>query len=73
MEKFAIDKKIKKIINKLIKFIDIQICGVDFLKKDGEWIALEVNSAPGLDFFKSERKKMIEKLIELLTKLAKKN
>ena len=73
MKKFPIDEKIKKIINKMTKFIDIQICGMDFLKKDGEWIALEVNSAPGLDFFESERKKMVEKLIELLAKLAKKN
>ena len=72
-KKFPIDNKIKKIINKLNKFIGIQICGVDFLKKDGEWFALEVNSAPGLDFFESEREKMIEKLIELLAKLAKKN
>jgi glutathione synthase/RimK-type ligase-like ATP-grasp enzyme len=73
MKKFPIDEKIKKIINKMTKFIDLQICGMDFLKKDGEWIALEVNSAPGLDFFESERKEMVEKLIELLAKLAKKN
>ncbi|MEK6914211.1 MAG: ATP-grasp domain-containing protein [Nanoarchaeota archaeon] len=73
IKKFNIDKKIKLIIDKLNKFTDIQICGIDFLRKDGEWIALEVNSAPGLDFFESERKEMIEKVIELLVKLAKKD
>lgn len=73
IKRFKIDKELKKIIEKLTKFVDIQICGIDFLKKDNKWFALEVNSAPGLDFFESEREKMIEKLIKLLKKLAKKN
>lgn len=73
IKRFKIDKELKRLIEKLTKFVDIQICGIDFLKKDKEWLALEVNSAPGLDFFESEREKMIEKVINLLRKLAKRN
>ena len=73
IKRFKVDKELKKLIEKLTKFVDIQICGIDFLKKDKKWFALEVNSAPGLDFFESEREKMIEKVINLLKKLAKRN
>ena len=45
---------------------------LDFLKKDDKWIALEVNSTPAFDFFECERRKMVNELVDLLVKLARK-
>jgi RimK family alpha-L-glutamate ligase len=57
-EHFDIDKKLERIIKKTIKFLDIKICGIDMLKKDGKWLLLEVNGQPALDFFEEERERL---------------
>lgn len=69
-KKFKIDKELKEIMNKLSKIIPINVCGIDFLKKDGKWVVLEVNSSPGFDFFNSERKMLNEELLNFLKKQA---
>jgi glutathione synthase/RimK-type ligase-like ATP-grasp enzyme len=51
-----------------MKFLDIKICGIDMLKKDGKWLLLEVNGQPSLDFFEDEREKLTEAALNLLIK-----
>jgi len=72
IKRFPVDEELKKIINKITKFVKINVCGIDFLKKDDKWIALEVNSTPAFDFFECERRKMVNELVDLLVKLARK-
>ncbi|MDO8509550.1 MAG: ATP-grasp domain-containing protein, partial [bacterium] len=70
-EKFALDVDLKKIIKKVNKAIDIDICGIDFAKReDGSWILIEVNSGPAYDFFDDEFKMLIEKALRHLKKKA---
>ena len=69
-KKFKIDSELKDIIKKLSKIIPIKVCGIDFLKKDGKWMVLEVNSSPGFDFFNSERVKLNLELLKFLKKEA---
>jgi len=69
-EHFKIDKGLKKIIKKLMKFADIKVCGVDMFKREGKWFILEVNAQPSLDFFEEETEKMIEKTLDFLIKNA---
>jgi RimK family alpha-L-glutamate ligase len=69
-EHFDIDKKLERIIKRLMKFLNIKICGVDMLKKDGKWLLLEVNGQPSLDFFEEEREKLTESALNLLIKSA---
>lgn len=69
---FKIDKNLKKIIRRLMKFVKISICGIDLLKKDGKWLALEVNSQPAYDFFENERARLIEQTVLYLKNRAKK-
>jgi RimK family alpha-L-glutamate ligase len=69
-EHFDIDRKLERIIKKVMKFLDIKICGVDMLKKDGKWYLLEVNGQPSLDFFEEEREKLTEAVLNLLIKAA---
>ncbi len=71
-KKFEVDKELKKIIEKIIKVFGIKICGVDFLKKGNNWLVLEINSQPGLDFFPAERKELISKILDFIKKEVKK-
>jgi RimK family alpha-L-glutamate ligase len=70
-DKFKIDLKLKRIVKKLLKIVKIEVCGIDFLKKDGKWVVLEVNATPGLDFFEEERDNLVGKIIDLLLKKLK--
>ena len=63
-EKFTIDKDLKSLIDKIMKVTKINICGLDFLKKDDKWIVLEANTAPAFDFFKDEEEKLVEAALD---------
>jgi len=65
-EKFEIDKELERIIKKVIKVMDINICGIDLLKKEGKWVVLEANSTPAFDFFEGERREVIGKVLDFL-------
>jgi RimK family alpha-L-glutamate ligase len=67
-EHFDIDRKLERIIKRVMKFLDIKICGIDMLKKDGKWLLLEVNGQPSLDFFEEERERLTENVLNLLIK-----
>lgn len=71
IKKFSPDKKLREIIKKLLEATKLNICGVDLLKKGKNWVVLEINAEPALDFFESQREKLIRKILNLLIKLAK--
>jgi RimK family alpha-L-glutamate ligase len=73
MEKFEVDKKLRKIVDKVIKVFGMKICGIDLLKKGNNWLVLEINSAPGLDFFDKEEKMLVGEILDFLKKEIKKN
>jgi len=64
--KFTLDNKIRKLSKRIAKMSGIQVCGIDFLKKDGKWYVIEVNAVPSFDFFPKEREKLISKVLDLL-------
>ncbi|MEM0465513.1 MAG: ATP-grasp domain-containing protein [Candidatus Pacearchaeota archaeon] len=70
VKKFKIDSELKKLLRKINEFVDIKICGVDFLKKEKKWLVLEVNSEPAFDFFENEQEKIISKVVDYLKKEA---
>ncbi len=67
-EHFKVNKRTEKMIKKLTKFLDIKICGIDMLNKNGKLVLLEVNGQPSLDFFEEEREKLTESVLDLLIK-----
>jgi glutathione synthase/RimK-type ligase-like ATP-grasp enzyme len=71
-KKFKVEKDLKKIIDKLNKIINIKICGIDFLKRDNQWLILEVNSEPDFSFFENEREKLIGLALDYLKTYCKK-
>jgi glutathione synthase/RimK-type ligase-like ATP-grasp enzyme len=72
IKKFKVDNELKKLIKKIMEFVDINICGIDFIKKGNKWLLLEVNSEPAFDFFENEREKIISRVLDYLKKEAKK-
>lgn len=68
IKKFKIDKELIKLIKKLMEFVNIKVCGIDFLKKDKNWLVLEVNSEPAFDFFENEGEKIVSKVLDYLKK-----
>ncbi|HPD81470.1 MAG TPA: ATP-grasp domain-containing protein [Candidatus Pacearchaeota archaeon] len=67
-KKFEVNSKLERIIKKVVKFSGIGICGIDLLKKGDSWFVLEINAAPGFDFFLNERKKLLECVLDYLIK-----
>jgi len=67
-EKFRVDANLRKILKKLISFTNINICGVDLLKKNNQWVVLEVNTSPALDFIDGEYEKIVCKVLDFLKK-----
>jgi len=67
-DKFRVDANLRKILKKLISFTNINICGVDLLKKNNQWVVLEVNTSPALDFIDGEYEKIVCKVLDFLKK-----
>lgn len=72
IERFKVDKKLLELSKKIAKMTGIQVCGIDLLKRNREWVLLEVNAQPGLDFFSNEEEKLVTEVINYLRKLSKK-
>lgn len=71
LDRFKVDKELRKIVDKVLKVSGIKICGIDFLKKEGKWLVLEVNAEPAFDFFDDEREKIIGDVLDFLKKEAR--
>jgi glutathione synthase/RimK-type ligase-like ATP-grasp enzyme len=67
---FKVDKNLKRVVDKIIKMTNIDVCGIDFLKKDSEWLALEVNKEPSLKMFDSDHERLIRLVLKCLKKKA---
>jgi glutathione synthase/RimK-type ligase-like ATP-grasp enzyme len=64
--RFKVNWQLRKIMDRLKKFVNIKICGVDLLKKNGKWVVLEVNSVPAFDFFEEEREMLVNETLDFL-------
>lgn len=64
--KFKVDSGLKRILDRVIGVTKINICGVDVLKRDGEWLVLEVNTNPALDFIEEEYEKLVGLVLDFL-------
>jgi glutathione synthase/RimK-type ligase-like ATP-grasp enzyme len=69
IKKFRVDSDLSKMVKKIIEFVDIKVCGLDFVKKGNKWLLLEVNSEPAFDFFSNEREMIVEKVLDYLIRL----
>ena len=67
-DKFKVDKELKRIVDKILKVSQIQICGIDFLKKNDKWVVIDINAEPALDFIDREHSKMVGLVLDFVKK-----
>src|SRR3989338_362758 len=56
---------------KVMAVVGIKICGIDMLRKGDQWLVVEVNAEPALDFIVDEHEKCVGAVLDLLRKEAK--
>ena len=52
--------------------VKINICGLDFFRKDNKWLVLEVNTQPAFDFNEDEHEMLVDKTLDFFVKYCKK-
>jgi len=72
-KKFKISQKLKTMIKKVTDASDINVCGIDLLRKNGRWYVLELNGQPCFGFFEEERAELIDKVLNFIKKEAVQN
>ena len=71
IDKFPVDKELEKLVKKIVKVCKLNVCGIDFLKKEDKWVLLEINAEPAYDFFEKEKEHLISEILDLLKKKTK--
>lgn len=66
VDKFKIDEDLEKLVKKIVKVCKLNICGIDFFKKNGKWIVLDINAEPCFQFFENEREKIVGQVLDFL-------
>jgi len=69
-KKFKITPKLREIIRKITDASEINVCGIDLLRKNGRWYVLELNGQPCYGFFEEERERLIDNVLNFLKKEA---
>ena len=64
--KFDVDDNLKKMVDKMLKASGISICGIDLLKKDDQWLMLEINAEPSFNFFNCDRESLVKDVLTFL-------
>lgn len=68
LEHFELDEELKKLVQKIISFSKVNICGIDFMKREEEWLAVEINAEPSFELFEEDTKKIISEVLDFLKK-----
>ncbi|MBI5411794.1 ATP-grasp domain-containing protein [Candidatus Peregrinibacteria bacterium] len=71
-EKFRVDVVLRKLVKKVIRATQINVCGIDFLKHGNEWVVLEVNTEPGLAFVDGDYEKLVNKILDFIKRYSRK-
>lgn len=67
-KKIKITRSLLRIVRRITRISEINICGIDLLKKNGRWYILELNGQPCWNFFEDEREMLVNKILNFLIK-----
>ena len=70
-QKIKVDEQLREIVRKVMAVVGIKICGIDMLRKGDQWLVVEGNAEPALDFIVDEHEKCVGAVLDLLRKEAK--
>lgn len=66
-ELYSIDKTLKKLSLDIVDIFNIDFCGIDFIKRDSEFLTIEINSIPAWKGIQSVHDDNIaEKIVDIL-------
>lgn len=70
LRKVKITPKLKKLCERASHVFGMEVCGIDLVLHDGKWTLIEVNSCPDLGFINSDKKRLIQKLVDYLCSIS---
>ena len=68
LQKFEIDEKLEKLVQRIIKTAKINICGIDFMKQNENWLAVEINAEPSFELIEEDTEKIVSEVLDFLIK-----
>lgn len=68
---FRVTPKLEKICVKIAKILKIPWCGIDLMRRGREWVAIEANTCPGMDFVARDVEGLYGQLIKYLISAAR--
>jgi len=68
LQRFEMDEKLEKIVQKIIKVAKIGICGIDFMKQGENWLAVEINAEPSFELIEEDTEMIISEVLDYLKK-----
>jgi glutathione synthase/RimK-type ligase-like ATP-grasp enzyme len=69
---FYVTPKLEKMCIKISKVLNIPWCGIDLMRKGREWVAIEANSSPGMDFIGKDIEGLYKHLLQYLVSISEK-
>lgn len=69
---FHVTPKLKKMCVKISKVLNIPWCGIDLMRKGRNWVAIEANASPGMDFIGGNMEKLYRDLLKYLVSISQK-
>ena len=69
---FRVTPKLEKMCVKISKVLNIPWCGIDLMRKGREWVAIEANSSPGMDFIGGDIEGLYKQLLKYLISISEK-
>lgn len=71
--KIRISGNLRKLCEKASKAFGMELCGLDLILNDNRWYIIEANSCPGLEFIKSDEKRIAKLITDYLYDACKKH
>lgn len=69
---FRVTPKLERICVKISRILNIPWCGIDLMRKGREWVAIEANSSPGMDFVSGDIEGLYKQLLKYLVAISEK-
>lgn len=69
---FTPTPKLKKMCLKMTRFLNLPWCGIDVMRKNNQWVFIEANSSPGMEFLDDDMPKMYQELLKYVVKMDRK-
>lgn len=67
---FHVPPPLEEMCVKIAQVTNLPLCGIDLMRKNDTWVAIEANSCPGMDFVKQDMARLYERLIAYLIRRA---